>query len=113
MLALKTGMRQGELLGLRWGDADLANQRVRVRYSFTGGIVTTPKNHERRDVDLTPDVVEMLGVWWGECGRPDDDQCLVFPGDGRTGHIAPSTLVRRVLYPAMERAGIPPRRPHR
>jgi integrase len=106
MLALKTGIRQGELLALRWGDADLANQRIRVRHSFTGGTLTTPKNHERRDVDLTPDVVELLGVWWGECGKPDD-QCLVFPGDGRSGHIAPSTLVRRVLYPAMKRARIP------
>jgi integrase len=107
MLALKTGMRQGELLALRWGDADLANQRIRVRHSFTGGTLTSPKNHERRDVDLTPDVVALLGTWWGECGKPDDDRCLVFPGDGRTGHIAPSTLVRRVLYPAMKRAGIP------
>jgi integrase len=31
---------------------------------------------------------------------------LLFPGEGRHGHIASSTLVRRVLYPAMRRAGV-------
>jgi integrase len=58
-------------------------------------------------VDLTPDVVELLGAWWGECGSPADRHVLVFPGEGRDGHIAPSTVVRRVLYPAMHRAAIP------
>jgi integrase len=31
LLALKTGMRQGELLGLRWSDIDLKQAVVRVR----------------------------------------------------------------------------------
>jgi integrase len=106
-LALKTGMRQGELLALTWGDVDLQDSVIRVRRSFTGGHTTTPKNHERRDVDLTADVVDMLGAWWGECGCPAAGDVLLFPGEGRSGHIAPSTLIRLVLYPAMTRAGIP------
>lgn len=107
VLALKTGMRQGELLGLRWGDIDLQAAVIRVRRSYTNGIKSTPKNHERRDVDLTSDLVELLGWWWGECGRPADSAALVFPGESRSGHLSGSNLLRRYLYPAMARAGIP------
>lgn len=45
------------------------------------------------------------GNWWGELGSPDD-QTLVFPGDTRTGYLVPTTIVKRELYPALERAGI-------
>ena len=61
LIALKTGMRQGELLGLCWGDVDLQEAVIRVRRSYTSGTLGTPKNHERRDVDLTSEVVELLG----------------------------------------------------
>jgi integrase len=105
-VALKTGMRQGELLALTWGDVDLTVAIVRVRRSITDGHVGGPKNHERRDVDLTPDVVELLGAWWGECGRPTDDK-LVFPGETPTGYLVSSTVLRRELYPALVRAEIP------
>ena len=43
LVALKTGMRQGELLGLRWGDVDLGEAVVRVRRSYTGGMVGHPE----------------------------------------------------------------------
>lgn len=102
-LALKTGMRQGELLALQWGDLDLADGTIHVRRSITDGHVSLPKNHERRTIDVTTDVVEMLGSWWGESGRPTDD-ALILPGD--TGYLVPSTILKRELYPTMQRAGI-------
>jgi hypothetical protein len=37
---------------------------------------------------------------------PPDDH-LVFPGDGRDGYLVNGTILKRELYPAMERAGIP------
>ena len=105
-LALKTGMRQGELLAVRWGDLDLQHAVIRVRRSYTDGYLGVPKNSERRDVDITADVVERLGHWWGELGSPADDT-LVFPGEGKGGFQSAATILRRELYPAMERAGIP------
>ncbi len=106
LAALKTGMREGELIALTWGDLDLTAAVVRVRRTCTDGIVHEPKNHERRDVDLTPEVVALLGAWWGELARPADDH-LVFPGDGRDGYLVNGTILKRELYPAMERAGVP------
>jgi integrase len=102
-LALKSGCCEGELLALEWGDVDLVAAVIRVRRAWTDGVLGEPKNHERRDVDLMPEVVELLGAWWGECGKPGDDK-LVFPGEA--GHLAGTTVLRRELYPAMERAGV-------
>jgi hypothetical protein len=61
---------------------------------------------EGRDVDLTSDLVDLLGSWWGELGRPGDDT-LVFPGAGIAGYLTPSTVLKRELYPAMEAADVP------
>jgi integrase len=106
LVALKTGTREGELLALTWGDVDLTGGVFRVRRTYTDGNLAAPKNHEQRDVDLTGDVVELLGRWWGELGSPHNGQ-LVFPGDSASGYLVPTTILRRELYPAMEQAGVP------
>jgi len=107
LVALKTGMRQGELLALRWCDVDLEDAVVRVRRSYTGGAIGTPKNRERRDVDLITDVVDLLGQWRGRSPNGHGADSMVF--DTEHGHRVLSTtvLLRRQLYPAMVRAGIP------
>jgi integrase len=106
LVALKTGMRLGECSALTWGDVDLLEAVIRVRRSYTDGHLSTTKNHETRDVDLTPDLVGLLGAWWGELGRPDSGT-LVFPGETPTGYLNPTTVLRRELYPAMKRAKVP------
>lgn len=42
--ALRTGLRIGELLALRWDDVDLTGGRLTVRRSRSRGVVGTPKN---------------------------------------------------------------------
>jgi integrase len=104
LVALKTGMRQGELLALRWDDVDLDQAVVRVRSSYTGGTVGTPKNRERRDVDLISDVVELLAY-----SRDDHDRSigdLVFPGENGQTFLSATVLLRRYLYPAMTAAEV-------
>jgi integrase len=105
-VALKTGMREGELAALTWGDVDLSESVIHVRQTCRRGRLSRPKNHEIRDVLLTDDVVELLGRWWGELGRPDNSR-VVFPGEGKHGYLEISTVLRRELYPALKRAGIP------
>jgi integrase len=104
LVALKTGMRQGELLALRWDDVDLEQAVVRVRSSFTGGTVGTPKNRERRDVDLISDVVDLLSGWREEHDGSIGD--LVFPGENGHRFLSPTVMLRRHLYPAMAAAEI-------
>jgi integrase len=104
LVALKTGMRHGELLALRWGDVDLEQAVVRVRSSYTGGTLGTPKNRERRDVDLISDIVELLRGWRDNQGSSIDH--LVFPGEHGHGFLSPTVVLRRHLYPAMAAAEI-------
>jgi len=104
LVALKTGMRQGELLALRWSDVDLEQAVVRVRSSYTGGMLGSPKNRERRDVDLISDVVELLARWREDhCGSIDG---LVFSSENGRGFLSPTIVLRRHLYPAMAAAEI-------
>jgi integrase len=104
-VAVKTGMREGELIALTWGDVDLTEGVIRVRRTMTDGYLHEPKNHEGRDVDIPSDLVELLGRWWGELGHPGDDK-LVLPGESKDGFLVPTTILKRELYPAMTRAGI-------
>jgi integrase len=50
VVALSTGLRRGELLGLRWQDVSLLDQRLQVAQSFVRGEMTTPKSRAGRRV---------------------------------------------------------------
>lgn len=103
LVALKTGMRQGELIALRWDDLDLGEAVIRVRRSYTGGELGTPKNRERRDVDLISDVVNLLLSWRRQ--QQANGEELVFH-EASHRFLSPTILLRRKLYPAMNAAGI-------
>jgi len=52
-VALSTGLRRGELLGLRWQDVELLDRRLHVRQAFVRNELTTPKSKAgRRTVEL-------------------------------------------------------------
>jgi integrase len=52
-VALSTGLRRGELLGLRWQDVELLERRLHVRQSYVRNEITTPKSRAgRRTVPL-------------------------------------------------------------
>jgi integrase len=53
VVALSTGLRRGELLGLRWQDVPLLESNLEVRQSYVLGEMTTPKSRAgRRTVQL-------------------------------------------------------------
>jgi len=87
-------------------DVDLEEAVVRVRRSRTGGTLGTPKNRERRDVDLISDVVELFAQLQGESRSATNSDRLVFAGVHRIDYLTPSVVLRRHLYPAMAAAGI-------
>lgn len=69
LFALTTGMRRGELLGLRWQDIDL-ERRVAVLHNT--------KNGDRRSVPIVPEVAELLREH-GKVRRLGND--LIFASD--------------------------------
>jgi len=62
LLGLRTGMRQGELIGLQWSSINWENRTISVRHSqcyYTKGLVS-PKNNRVRTIPMDTDVYEML-----------------------------------------------------
>jgi integrase len=66
LTAAMTGLRQGELLGLRWRDVDWAVQRIRVRNTFVRGEHSGEGKSElstRRSVPMTDRLAGELDSW--------------------------------------------------
>jgi len=53
LVALRCGLRQSELLGLRWEDVDLVAGKVHIRQAIVRGKVKPPKNGKPREVPLS------------------------------------------------------------
>jgi len=118
VLAVTTGMRQGELLALKWQDVDVENAAISVRRTLTrdGGRVTIGKpktKKSRRSIRLTPRAtealeghlrrqlrdVEILGDSYGDRG-------LVF-ATSTGAPVNPSNLRKRSFGPLLEKAKLP------
>jgi integrase len=104
-LAVVTGLRFGELAALEWNDVDFLNGELHVSKAYTAGIgvVLLPKDNESRIVDLTPQAQALLEDWYRQSGGGEG---LVFEKE-TGGHLDHNYNRKHVLYPAMERAGIP------
>src|SRR5215207_422850 len=118
IVAVQSGLRQGELLALRWEDVDLEARTIQVRRTLTrdgGKLSVGPTKSAKggRTVRLTGDATEALqshlarqlgdidkaGGNWQENG-------LVFC-TGKGTLINPTNLRKRSLAPLLQRAGLP------
>lgn len=109
LTAAGSGLRAGELHGLRVRDIELLRRRINVRQTVTdlGSelIVDTPKsNAGRRTVPLSPSLCDLLAKHIGRAGLEMDD--LVFGDDGKPRRH--NTFYLQVFKPAVVRAGLPP-----
>jgi integrase len=123
VLAIHTGLRQGELLGLKWDDVDLDDGSLQVRRTLAitknGSVFTSPKTGgSRRSVKLTQRATEALrshlerqlgeidgaGSLWSENG-------LIFASE--TGEPLDRRAVTKLKFnPLLKRAGLPEIRFH-
>ncbi|RKH78794.1 site-specific integrase [Corallococcus sp. AB045] len=60
LVAIKTGLREGELMGLQWSDLDLPRGKLQVRRTRTNRQEGLPKGGRERGVDLPASVVDAL-----------------------------------------------------
>jgi integrase len=125
-LALKLGMRRGELLGLRWADVDLDGRTLRVSQSMqrvatgseakgkktallTGDVKT---DGSRRTIALPDSIVKALRAHKARqaqerltAGPSWKDRGLVFTN--RTGEPTEPIILHRDYKALLEKAGLP------
>jgi integrase len=122
-VAITLGLRQGELLGLRWEDVDLDRGVLRVRQQLQHMKREQPvlkglkTRASRRDLDLPTRLVLHLQAHRARQGRErerkDDtwrEHGLIFPSAVGTP-LTPRNLVRR-FQELLGRTGLPARRFH-
>lgn len=113
-LAAHTGIRRSELVGLRWRDIDLDNQRLSItrtivcvngRMHHSTGKTTSAS----RTIDLDGTTVDLLARWRDDhrdrFGHHDPERGLVVRDDGET--VNPQTLSQGFTR-AVGKTGLPP-----
>lgn len=108
IVAAFTGLRMGELLGLRWKDVDFIKRLVHVRRSWVQGHEDTPKSHKVRSVPLIDQAARALD----QLSRRDewttpDDRVFV-----ELGEVVSDDRLRRRFKAALRAAGLQEMRFH-
>jgi integrase len=114
VVALYTGLRRGEVLGLLWEDVDLEEATLSVKRSLdVDGTLKTPKNPaSRRTLKLTPCALAALKAHKAHqneerlrTGDLWEDNGFVFPNTiGRP--MSAGNFYRREFLPLLESAGL-------
>jgi integrase len=106
LVGITTGLRRGELLGLRWRDVDFAKGLLHVRQTIVRGRIDTPKTKtSRRTVELAPQCLAALTQHRDASEYSGDDE-FVFCHPKRGTPTDPSKLSKGYLRPALAHAGI-------
>jgi len=115
-LALDSGMRQGELIALRWEDVDFRGRKLHVQKaaSEVEGAITieAPKSGAGRTIAISEATVDALKRRRTLAQREGLAKSeLVFPGE-RGRHLYKSNFLREVWGPIRKAAGVPQARFH-
>jgi integrase len=112
-LAMATGLRRGELTGLKWKDMDFANLLLHVERSVVNNVVGRCKTEaSKKPVPVDEFLAQDLLEWYrhAPCAEPED---WIFASTsnraGRKRGLHPLGLVavmRYYIWPAAKRAGI-------
>lgn len=103
-IAVYTGMRQEEILGLKWSDFSPDYSTVEIKRVYRRGRFTKPKTPSSlRTVEIPPELRTMLQTWREVCPKSEHD--LVCPSV-RGLPMQGSALLQRGFLPALERAGV-------
>jgi integrase len=121
ILALHTGLRRGELAGLRWKDVDLDAETLTVAQQRTNAnhevVVSAPKSKSQRQLVLAPSTVTALSL---HRRRQRAERLAVGPAWSDTGYVFVDEAGQPyhpqrylpMFHTACERAGIPKIRLH-
>src|ERR1700694_1812542 len=118
LMALRAGLRKGELLAVRWGDIQVGtsdndpNRYILVQRNYVHGRFTTPKSKKSRRADMSRELRRVLlelrdkrmleAFMKGKTSIAED---LVFPSKAGTV-LDQSNLTNYQFLPCLDRAGL-------
>jgi len=103
-LAIFSGARQGELLGLKWSDVDWSNKQIHIQRTFNNQAWYDVKTKtSNRKIDLGPAMMKALKKWKISC--PPNELDLIFPNEAGQP-INHNNMCYRYFEPALTKAGI-------
>lgn len=108
LLAGTTGLRRSELIALMWADVDFANLQIAVNKSCVRGLIgDTKTTASAKPVPLHPEVAAALERWKTKTLYKRELDFL-FPSIRENGTVPvwPDVILKKVIRPAAERAGI-------
>jgi integrase len=108
-----TGMRQSELLGLRWQDVDFDGSKLHVRNQLSratkdhpASLVSLKSDAAERSIDLAPGLARELRLLKAKASTIDPSAFVFTTGIGTPVYYRNAN--RDVLDPAADRAGLNP-----
>jgi integrase len=114
--ALRTGMRLGELLGLKWGDVDFNSKYIMVQRAYRRGVFTQTKTKKSRKIDMSDQLVTVLKEEYTKqkketlkAGSGEVPEIVFHYGDGKA--IAQNSI-RKIFKRILRKAGLRERRIH-
>jgi len=118
LTALRSGMRKGELIALKWGDIQFGesesdnNRFMLVQRNYVCDRYTSPKSKKSRRVDLSKQLRAVLAEIRDDrlleammAGRSSIADDLVFPSQAGTP-LKPDNIAVRYMQPALTKAGL-------
>ena len=100
LLELTTGMRRGEILGLKWRDLDIESGELRIcRQQTTKGISIPKTKNSIRTILLPPDMLEIMQKMKNESNSE-----WIFPSPVKKGEPRNPTAITKRFKIMLERA---------
>lgn len=108
LLASATGLRRGELFGLKWENVNFSNNEISVVRSLVDQVEGPPKTlASRRPIPMSSELAAALENWRKESQYPKPGD-WIFASPQALGQKPywPDAVLKRHILPAAERAGI-------
>lgn len=104
-----TGMRTGEIDGLKWKYVDFANRLILIRQTIVAGKEDyTKTDGSQREIQMSQVVYEALQAQEKETGHRSDYVFCTREGQP----LDHNNVTKRVWYPLLRHLGLTPRRPY-
>ena len=106
LVGIMTGLRVGEIIGLRWQDIDFASKQLRVEQNSYRGLIGSPKTKgSKRTVPLPDSVITSLMRLPGHSTEQGGEQLVFHTSTGKP--YSDTNLLHRELKPAGRQVGAP------